>query len=367
MKPKLRAPIGIVKINSEIVEIFKGNIRKSIFYNMNDKVTDLILTLDGKLTLEEIQKKINIDNEVFESFKSLISTLEIKGIIIDDEYSELDEDKKTYYRIISMLEDYSKNKNDTYTAWNNIKNSKVLIIGIGAVGSWIALNMVQSGVRNLILMDNDVVDITNLHRQWGYTEDDVGKYKVDVLKERLLEFNNFLNIEIINSYLENDTLYKFKLNDVDLIINCADFPNVDITSEIVSSYCMKYSINHIIAGGYNKHVSLLGQTIIPFQTACYKCFDIQLKNRYNNKMNQLKKLIIPDRKIGSFGPMCTISASLSSLDAIKILSKLIPPTNINKRGEFDIYKMDINYLKFDKLNDCPWCGVDGIYTKKGLL
>ena len=189
----------------------------------------------------------------------------------------------------------------------------------------------------------------------------------DVLKKRLLEFNNFLNIQIINSYLENDTLYKFKLNDVDLIINCADFPNVDITSEIVSSYCMKYSINHIIAGGYNKHVSLLGQTIIPFQTACYKCFDIQLKNRYNNKMNQLKKLIIPDRKIGSFGPMCTISASLSSLDAIKILSKLIPPTNINKRGEFDIYKMDINYLKFDKLNDCPWCGVNGIYTKKALL
>ena len=66
-----------------------------------------------------------------------------------------------------MFEDYSTNTEDIYKAWNNICNSKVLIIGLGRVGSWVALNLVQSGVKNIVLMDKDVVDISNLHRQWG--------------------------------------------------------------------------------------------------------------------------------------------------------------------------------------------------------
>lgn len=363
MKPKIRNSVGIVKIENGIVEIFKGNIRKSFFYKISDNVIDMILNLDGTLTLEEISIKYNLDTISFNLFKKLIFNLVSKGIIIDNSDTGLNKYKEIYHRVISMLEDYSTNTDDIYKAWNNILNSKVLIIGLGGVGSWIALNLVQSGVKNIVLMDNDVVDISNLHRQWGYTEADIKKFKTDVLKNRLLQINSMSNIEIINEHLDENILYKLKLNDIDLVINCADFPNVDVTSEIISSYCMKNSINHIIAGGYNKHISLIGQTILPFQTACYKCFDIQLKEKYNIKIKNMKKLMIRDRKIGSLGPMCTISASLTSMDAIKTLSKLIPPTNINRRGEFDIYTMNVEYLKFEKLEDCPWCGRNGIYKK----
>ena len=363
MKPKIRNSVGIVKIENGIVEIFKGNIRKSFFYKIRDKVIDIILSLDGTLTLEEISIKYDLDSTSFDLLKKLIFNLESKGIIIDNSYIDLNKDKEIYHRIISMLEDYSTNIDDIYKAWNNICNSKVLLIGLGGVGSWISLNLVQSGVKNIVLMDNDIIDISNLHRQWGYTEEDIKKYKTEVLKNRLLQINSMANIEIINEYLDEKILYKLNLNDVDLVINCADFPNVDVTSEIISLYCMKNSINHIIAGGYNKHISLIGQTILPFKTACYKCFDIQLKEKYNIKIKNIKKLMIPNRKIGSLGPMCTISASLTSMDAIKTLSKLIPPSNINRRGEFDIYTMNIEYLKFEKLENCPWCGRNGIYKK----
>ncbi len=364
MKPKIRNSVGIVKIENGIVEIFKGNIRKSFFYKISDKVIDIILNLDGTLTLEEISIKYNLDIVSFDLFKKLICNLVSKGIIVDNSDVCLNnKDKEIYHRVISMLEDYSTNTEDIYKAWNNICNSKVLIIGLGGVGSWVALNLVQSGVKNIVLMDKDVVDISNLHRQWGYTESDIKKYKTEVLKSRLLQINSMVNIEIINEYLDESILYKLKLNDIDLVINCADFPSVDVTSEIISSYCMKKSINHIIAGGYNKHISLIGQTILPFKTACYKCFDIQLKEKYNIKIKNMKKLMIQDRKIGSLGPMCTISASLTSMDAIKTLTKIILPANVNRRGEFDIYTMNIEYLKFEKLENCPWCGRNGIYKK----
>lgn len=60
-----------------------------------------------------------------------------------------------------------------------------MIIGLGSVGTWVANSLVMSGVENLILIDGDKVEITNLHRQLGYFEENLNKYKVDVAKENL--------------------------------------------------------------------------------------------------------------------------------------------------------------------------------------
>ena len=95
-----------------------------------------------------------------------------------------------------MLEDYSCNEEILQKAWNGIKNSRVCIVGIGAVGSWIAANLVQSGVENLVLIDNDVVDISNLHRQWGYVTEDVGKRKTICLSKRLRDMNESVKIHL---------------------------------------------------------------------------------------------------------------------------------------------------------------------------
>ena len=262
-----------------------------------------------------------------------------------------------------MLEDYSCNEEILQKAWNGIKNSRVCIVGIGAVGSWIAANLVQSGVENLVLIDNDVVDISNLHRQWGYVTEDVGKRKTTCLSKRLRDMNESVKIQEINSFIREDTLEKINLGKVDLIIDCADKPTVDQTAVWIGEYCMKRNIPHIIAGGYNLHVSLIGQTIIPYKTACVKCFEKQLRRHNELELSNMKKLATPGRKIGSIGPMCSLSASFASLEAIKVLSKLIPPSNINRRGEFNIYNMEIQYHEYNKIEDCEWCGNNGKYRK----
>ena len=58
-------------------------------------------------------------------------------------------------------------------------------------------------------------------------------------------------------------------------------------------------------------------------------------------------------------------ASMTAMEAIKVLSKKIKPSNINRRGEFSIYSMNITYNYFDKYDNCPWCGKDGIYGARG--
>ena len=205
--------------------------------------------------------------------------------------------------------------------------------------------------RDIIAWQNH---LSNLHRQWGYVTEDVGKRKTICLSKRLRDMNESVKIQEIKSFIREDTLEKINLGKVDLIIDCADKPTVDQTAVWIGEYCMKRNIPHIIAGGYNLHVSLIGQTIIPYKIACVKCFEKQLRRHNELELSNMKKLATPGRKIGSIGPMCSLSASFASLEAIKVLSKLIPPSNINRRGEFNIYNMEIQYHEYNEIEECEW-------------
>lgn len=360
-KPKLRASVSVVKLKNDIIEFFLTNTRQQVRIKVNsDKILELVLKLDGTLTIDEIINKNNIDDEVRGYLIKFLNYLESKSIIKDDEEVTIEEYSK-YRRIINFIEDFSSNANETNEMWENIKKSHVVIIGLGAVGTWVSALLVQNGVGKLTLIDNDVVEITNLHRQFGFSENDIGLLKIDAMEKRLKEFNENIEVNKINKFL-NKTLLDDEINyDVDLIINCADKPNVDTTSLWVGEYCMKNNIPHIIGGGYNLHLSLIGQTIIPYKSACVKCFETELERINEIDTTSLRKLNIKNRKIGSFGPMCSIISSMIAMEAIKVLTKKITPSNLNRRGEFNIYSMNIKYHNIYKNNNCVWCGDKGVY------
>ena len=362
-KPKLRSTVSVVKLDNNIVEFFLTNTRQQVRIKVNsDKILDLILQLDGTLTIDELIKKYNMDNETIEYFKNFINYLKSKSIIKDN-INIIGDDYNKFRRVINFLEDFSSSKNDLLNMWVNISNSKVVVIGLGAVGTWVSCLMIQNGVRNITLIDNDRVEISNLHRQFGYGESEVGMLKTDALEKRLKEYSSDINVNKINRFLDERILEEVITEPIDLIINCADKPNVDITSMWVGEYCMKHNIPHIIGGGYNLHISLMGQTILPLESACIKCFEKGLEELNNIDTTNLKKLTVKNRKIGSFGPMCSIIASMTAMEAVKVLSKNIKPSNLNRRGEFNIYSMNINYHTINRYDDCPWCGKNGIYNK----
>ncbi len=360
-KPKLRSSVSVVSLNNNIIEFFLTNTRQQVRIKVNNpKILELILELDGELTIKEIAEKHKIDSQSEEYLIKFLNYLESKGIIKENDGIIIKENHQ-YRRVINFLEDFSSNSTDTIEMWNNIRNANIVIIGLGAVGSWVSSLLVQNGVRNLTLIDNDIVDISNLHRQFGFSENDIGLLKTDIIERRLKEFDSHINISKINKFLDEYLLYDEIKDKVDLIINCADKPNVDTTSLWVGEYCMKNNIPHIIGGGYNLHLSLIGQTIIPFKSACVKCFEMELNKINEIDTKSLRKLNIKNRKIGSFGPMCSIIASMISMEAIKVLSKKIQPSNLNRRGEFNIYNMDIKYHNIQKNSKCEWCGDGGKY------
>jgi len=105
---------------------------------------------------------------------------------------------------------------------DQISQKKVIIFGIGGVGSWCAESLVRTGIRHLTIVDSDLVCITNINRQLHATVQTVGEVKTDALKKRLLEINPTAEIQTIQRIYESATSESFDLESYDYIIDAID-------------------------------------------------------------------------------------------------------------------------------------------------
>jgi tRNA A37 threonylcarbamoyladenosine dehydratase len=103
-----------------------------------------------------------------------------------------------------------------------IARKRVIIFGVGGVGSWCAESLVRSGIRQLTIVDSDRVCITNVNRQLMATMKTVGKVKVDALKERLLTINPKAEITALQKIFTAETAADFHLEGYDYIIDAID-------------------------------------------------------------------------------------------------------------------------------------------------
>ena len=107
-------------------------------------------------------------------------------------------------------------------AMERIAQKRVIIFGVGGVGSWCAESLVRSGIRQLTIVDSDRVCITNINRQLMATTKTVGQVKVEALKERLLTINPSAEITALQKIFTEDTAGEFHLEDYDYIIDAID-------------------------------------------------------------------------------------------------------------------------------------------------
>ena len=107
-------------------------------------------------------------------------------------------------------------------AMRSIAEKRVIIFGVGGVGSWCAESLVRSGIKQLTIVDSDRVCITNINRQLMATSKTVGQVKVDALKERLLSINPSAEITAIQQIFTDETAESFHLDTYDYIIDAID-------------------------------------------------------------------------------------------------------------------------------------------------
>ena len=111
-----------------------------------------------------------------------------------------------------------------------LKNSRVAVFGVGGVGGYVVEALARSGVGHIDIIDNDTVSITNINRQIIATLSSVGKYKVDVMKERIMDINPNAEINAFRCFYMPETKDQFDLYNIDI--------NYELNEEVTKEYCL---------------------------------------------------------------------------------------------------------------------------------
>lgn len=109
-----------------------------------------------------------------------------------------------------------------WDAMERIAKTRVIIFGIGGVGSWCAESLVRSGIRHLTIVDSDRVSVTNINRQAMATTETVGRVKVEVMKDRLLSINPHAKITALPEIYSAETSESFHLEEYDFVVDAID-------------------------------------------------------------------------------------------------------------------------------------------------
>jgi molybdopterin/thiamine biosynthesis adenylyltransferase len=211
---------------------------------------------------------------------------------------------------------------------NKISKNKIIIIGAGGLGCVVADLLARMNI-NFTIVDDDIVDDTNLERQILFNKNDLLKKKVSVVKEKLKEFSK---IDIISERLNEKNIKKI-INKPDLVIDCTD--NFE-TRKIINEYCVKNNIAWIYSGA----VGNIGTIYLIKDNACFECINSTKDGETSCEIGVLNSIVAI---IGAW----TVNVAMQYLLDNKIEDKLI---RINLKTN--------EMMKIKTRNDpkCPVCG-----------
>ena len=211
-----------------------------------------------------------------------------------------------------------------------ILSSRVLIIGAGGLGSPVAEFLSRAGIGSLGIVDNDRVNLSNLHRQSLYNTSDIGRFKVKIAKDKIKKINPNTKVTIYKVRLNNDNFEKI-INDYDYIVDGSD----NFTTKfLLNDYCLKFK-KVLVTGAISKFDGHIFTFNFKNKTLpCLRCF-IQECNISDDLLNCESE--------GIFG---TVAGIVGTIQANEVLKKIL---NIGTGLDGYIFILDLLHLNFRKI------------------
>ena len=226
-----------------------------------------------------------------------------------------------------------------YEGQLKLKKAKACVVGVGGLGNPIVTRLVAMGIGTIRIVDRDVIEISNLHRQTMFDESDIGQVKVEVAAKKLKKMNSDVIIEAlpvsVNDYTALDVV-----EGCDVVIDALDSVNARYS---LNKACIKKNIPFVTGAA----VGVSGQvfTILPHQTACYHCI-----------FPSLDENSMPTCSTEGVHPsILSIVGGIEVAEAVKIIMGKTP-TLANKLLYIDLDNLDFNTAVFNKVDECPECG-----------
>ena len=326
---------AFTKITEQLGEDFKRKV-----LDLNGKPRSLInIYINGKnmrFSNDGMATKLNSGDSIY-ILPAVAGGSELKN-----------EDLQRYSRQI-MLEEIG------FVGLEKLRKAKVCVVGVGGIGNPVVTQLTAMGVGKLKIVDRDIIEISNLHRQHLYTENDLGKVKVEAAKERLEKINSSVVIEALPNSVTKYTAESI-ISGYDIVVDALD--SIDARYAL-NDACIKLNIPLIYAGA----LGMLGSvcTIIPNKTACLRCI-----------FPALAEDDMPTCSTEGVHPsILYLVGGIQVSEVVKIILGE-KPTLENRLMYVDLNDLSLEKISVFRQEECPSCGTkrierDQLETKQLII
>jgi len=231
------------------------------------------------------------------------------------------------YRRQILVEEFGKKGQQT------LSKKHVVVIGGGGLGSNSANILVRLGIGSIDIIDDDSLDLTNLHRMSIFSEEDIGKPKSKVLAEKLKTINSEVTVRGIKKRVNKENI-KLIIKHADVILDGTD--NLE-TRFLINEFAVKKKFPWIYAGVHSTVGMIMG--IVPKQTPCLKCISQNIVDK-----KQIETPVL--------GNLPVTIASIQCLEALKVLLGKLPSGLII----YDVWNQRFEQLNIKRNQECKCCG-----------
>lgn len=308
--------------DSALIDFFKAMQEKKSF----DEVCALLTELCG------VDK-----TDAMESLNYLLD----QNILID--YQDFSKIKRNKRFCREMLYFYMQSEKNLQKNFEVFENAKILILGVGGVGSVVSEMLVRAGARFLTLVDNDVVEESNLIRQLGYFENDIRKSKTLILKKHLQNISSKATINTVDLFVDNESNLDKLIKNVDFVVCTFDKPFRKIRS-LVNDVCVRNN-KPVTFAGFAEHVGMVGPFVVPHKTACLSC----IEKKHAEPISTIN--MVP-----SYGPLCGVIGNFVTDEIINYFVKYKSENLVGKTMMINMSNHKIKTIKWAKKEKCKICG-----------
>jgi bacteriocin biosynthesis cyclodehydratase domain-containing protein len=233
-------------------------------------------------------------------------------------------------------------------------DARIAVLGIGGLGGWSALAIACCGVGEMLLVDFDTVELSNLNRQILFGEPDLGRQKAEVAAERLGTFYSGMQIDTSEARLDSEARVAAAIDGYDLVINAVDWPAHDIELW-VNSACFRASVPYISMSHYPP-IARVGPLYIPGETGCYSCQEIGYKRSYPLYEVAVEQQRAKPSPAATLGAACALISGQVALDVMHHLTGLARPSTLGVSHLYDLRTMEVEREPVVSEPTCEVCG-----------
>jgi molybdopterin-synthase adenylyltransferase len=354
----------IYPVYSVTDRLFRIGAQRGITVDIDDplgQMRTLVDLLTGDHTTAEVIARVRArfpgltDDDVLGG----IAHLDRKGLLEDatpNRY-ETDADLSRYLGNVNYFSHYADLTRSRATPQDELRAARVVLLGLGGGGSYALPLLVAAGVGEIVAVDYDRVELTNLNRQLLYTESDLGRLKTEVAAERARAVNSTVRVTTITRQIASAADVADLVDGADVAICAIDEPPF-VAQRRVNAGCVSRGVPYVCGGSFVSRGRVFA--VLPGESGCLDCLHVHYSQQDPLFAAQLAAILEQDtgEVTIAFPPHIAAVASFMVAEAVRIITGHAPPVAVGRQVELEYetgnWERLWDWPRF--ADECPTCG-----------